>query len=158
MNTLGDSLKRITSELATVVHAAIEDIVESVIYFDKMIGYTTADLEELSSEPEVSRKCPFCMKQLSEHYDVGSHIAQEHPKEAMKKYKESIEYYYHHPEDVSERYKTITKLFTFQDYVHDDEILCPFCEKPFSEYELKRHVHQKHDEFMETFYNVLKEG
>ena len=154
---IGDSLKRIIPELEAVVHAAIEDITEFELPYDKLIGYITEELEQFSDEPEISRKCPFCKKQYSEHYYLAGHIASEHPKESMKKYKESIEHYYKHPENVGERHQMIAKLFSGQERMYGDRILCPFCEQPYLERELKKHVNQQHGEFMETFYDVLKE-
>ena len=156
--SLSDSLKRIIPELEAVVHAAIEDITESELPYDTLIGYSTGELEQFSDEPEVSRKCPFCKQQNSEHYYLAGHIASKHPKEAMRKYKESIEHYYKHPENVGERHQMIAKLFSGQERMYGDRILCPFCEQPYLERELKKHVNQQHGEFMETFYNVLKEG
>ena len=167
MDTLGDSLKRIKRELSNVVHAAIENMVENAIVgelpFDdthdsSLMGFTTEQLEDISEEPEVYRTCPFCNEEVSEHYILSEHIATEHPTEAIKKYEKSIKHYSKHPEDVGERHQMITKLFTGQERIYGDRILCPFCEQPYLERELKKHVNQQHGEFMETFYNVLKEG
>ena len=157
--SLSNSIKQIISELASVVHAAIEDITEPALPLYQIKRLRTNALEKLSDEPEVSRKCPFCKKQLSEHYYLARHIASEHPKEAMKKYRESIKEYYQHPELVGERHQMITKIFTDQEEaIYGPMILCPFCEQPYLERELKKHVNQQHGEFMEIFYNVLKEG
>ena len=155
---ISESLQKIESQLAAIIHAAIEDITEFELPYDEMIGYSTDELEQISAVPEVSRKCPFCKKQYAEHYWLAQHIAREHPNEAMKKYKDSIEHYYKHPENVGERHQMIAKLFSGQERIYGDRILCPFCEQPYLERELKKHVNQQHGEFMETFYNVLKEG
>ena len=164
---VSESLRKIGSQLAAIIHAAIEEVTEnsilSEVYDDNdstpnLIGFDTRKLEKISEEPEVSRKCPFCQEQLAEHYYLGEHIAKYHPKKAMKKYKESIEHYYKHPEDVGQRHQLVTKLMTEQERIYGNRILCPFCEEPFPEHELKKHVNQQHGEFMETFYNVLKEG
>ncbi len=167
MNTLGDSLKRITSELTAIVHVAIEDMVENAIVGELygnnaddayLMGFTTEELKDISNEPEVYRTCPFCNHEIGEHYVLADHIADKHPTKAIKKYEESIKHYYKHPEDVSDRHQMITRLFSGRENTFRNMILCPFCEEPFPEHELKKHVNQKHGEFMEAFYNVLKEG
>ena len=163
---VSESLRKIGSQLAAIIHAAIEEITENSIVSEihnndsltALIGFDTRKLEKISEEPEVSRKCPFCQEQLDEHYHLAKHISKYHPKKAVKKYEKSIQHYYKHPEDVGPRHQLVTKIMTGQDQIYGNRILCPFCEEPFPEHELKKHVNQKHGEFMEAFYNVLKEG
>ena len=162
MGAFDESLMEIERELGNIVHAAIEDLVEDAItdrptgWSAPLLGYSSEELSEFSELPEVSRKCPFCEKTESEHYDLARHIAREHPKEAIKNYKEYIEYYYNHPMGTGERHSLVTNIFGGPKYESDTKF-CPFCERPLSERDMKRHVVEKHGAFMEIFRKVLKE-
>ena len=152
-------------QLAAVVHAAIQAKVEDVIvnratgWSAPMIGYRTEELEEMSDIPEVSRKCPFCEHEDSEHYDLSSHIAREHPKEAMKEYSDSIKFFFEYPWDTGVRHSDVTSIFAAPySYDYESEThFCPFCERPQTERGMKAHVNKEHGAFMSVFYDVLKE-
>lgn len=157
----GISLGQIETELATLIHAAIQDRVENEIVrkhgrHSVLIGENVKETLEASETPEVSRKCPFCGKYVDEHYFLAEHISTHHPEEAMKKYKEDIEFYYHHPDETAQRFLQVTPLMS-PNSPTDDEKFCPFCEKPVPERLLKRHVVQEHGPFMEIFREVIKD-
>ena len=155
------AIEKIKKELGAAIHSAIEMRVEEAIVSENplwgrpLIGYRTEELEKMSDEPEVSRKCPFCGTSEIEHYDLARHIAKEHPKESIKRYKEDIEFLFRHPEEAGERHSIVTNIFTDSD-VESGTNFCPFCEKPLAWNDIKPHVSRKHGNFMNVFYDVIK--